>query len=359
MRSLSPFRRLQAWLFVLPLLSLGCNGSSPTEPALEQARASTAAVTATAEGQTAPAAPVAARGEDGSAEEMRPGAARLNAARIRAQGVPAEEVPNVAVADPARGGNGNGNGNGNSGNGGGNGNGGNGGNGGGAGLTFEIKPDTWNTNWVNAAGNVQAFVRGRGVAGIDRASVELVADGGTLAPKSVRVAGGQLVATFDKSEAFELLGDDVESGDRETVTLRFTVDGGAARELDDQVRIVGSNSGGGGGSGELELNIQPDTWNVSWERSSGQVHAFLRGPGIADVDLDSLWLVGDSAAAAPIAPLDARRVGRQIVARFSKSAAYATLDDPDAGETHTVKIRLMQGGEQKEIAERVRINGRQ
>ena len=350
MRSVSPLRRFQAWLFVLPLLFLGCNGSSPTEPALDQPQAAvTAPATASTEGQTA-TAPVVARGEDGSAEEMRPGAARLNAARVRAQGVPAtEEVPNIAV--PARGGNGNG-GNGN----------GNGGNGGGGALTFEIHPDTWNTNWVNAAGNVQAFVRGGDVADIDRASVELVADGGTLAPKSVRVAGGQLVATFDKSEAFELLGD-VQSGDRETVTLRFTVDGGAPQELDDQVRIVGPNGGGGGGngggSGELDLNIQPDDWNVNWERSSGQVHAFLRGPGLADLDLDSIWLVGDKADAEPIAPLDARRVGNQIVARFSKSAAYATLDDPDAGETHTVKIRLTQDGEQKEISERVRISGRQ
>ncbi len=363
MKSASLFQRLQTWLFVLPLLALGCNGSSPTEPALEQPKAAPAAVTA----QVTISA---------EAEELRPGAARLHAARVRAQGaVPAatEEVPNVAA--PARGGNGNGNGGGNgNGNGGGNGgngggnggngggNGGNGGNGGGPGgeLTFEIHPDTWNTNWVNAAGNVQAFVRGRDAAKIDRDSVELKADGGTLAPESVRVAGGQLVATFDKSEAFELLGD-VERGDRKTVTLRFTVDGGEAQELDDQVRIVGS--GGGGGTGgeedEVELNIQPDDWNVNWERSSGQVHAFLRGPGIADVDLDSIRLVGDKADAEPLEPLDVRRVGKQIVARFSKSAAYATLDDPDAGETHTVKIRFGQGDEDKELSERVRIVGRQ
>lgn len=373
MRTLLPLRRLQAWLFVLPLLSLGCNGSSPTEPALDQPAAATAAVTAAPSGQTASAAP---RGEEGSAEEVRPGAARLAAARARAEGGQPAETQNAV--EEARGGNGNGNSGGNGGgnNGGGNGGGGNGGNGGGGNggggnggggngggrggeLTFEIHPDTWNTNWVHAEGNVQAFVRGRDVAKIDTASVELEADGGTLAPKSVRVAGGQLVATFAKSDAFELLGDDVHSGDRETVTLKVKV-GDESKELEDQIRVVGSDDNGGddGGSGETEANIQPDDWNVNWANSAGQVHVFLRGD-LKDVDLDSIRLVGDKAGAEALKPLDVRKVGKQIVARFSKSAAFNTLDDPDAGETHTVKIKYHQGDADKELSEDVHIVGRQ
>lgn len=380
MTSLLPLRRLQAWLFVLPLLSLGlgCNGSSPTEP-IDQPTAAPAAVTAASSGQTASVAP---RGEEGSAEELRPGAARLAAARARAAegGQPAETQNAV---EEARGGNGNGNGgngggngggnsgghgngNGGGGNGGGNTGGNGGGNGGGGGrggeLTFEIRPDTWNTNWVHAEGNVQAFVRGRDVAKIDTSSVELEADGGTLAPKSVRVAGGQLVATFDKSDAFELLGDDVHSGDRETVTLNLKV-GDESKELEDQIRVVGPDNGDDGGgddgsSGETEANIQPDDWNVNWAHSAGQVHVFLRGD-LKDVDLDSIRLVGDKADAEPLKPLDVRKVGKQIVARFSKSAAFATLDDPDAGETHTVKIKYHQGDADKELSEDVHIVGRQ
>jgi hypothetical protein len=226
-------------------------------------------------------------------------------------------------------------------------------------LSFEIA-STWNTNWVNASGNVQGFVRGQDVAKIDKASVELVADGDSLVPRSVRIAGGQLVATFDKSEAFELLGE-VHPGDRETVTLRFNVMD-ETRELEDQVRIVGPDgggTGGGGTGGELELNIQPDDWNVNWERSAGQVHAFLRGGDLSKVDLDSVRLVGDKADAEPLEALDVRRVGKQVVARFSKSAAFLTLDDPDAGETHTVKIRFTQDGTEKELSEDVRIVGRQ
>src|SRR5215203_4712337 len=354
-------RRLQAWLFVLPLFALGCNGSehSPTAP-VEQPKAASAAVAAAAPVQ----GPGVAAGEEDSTEALRPGAARFQAARRSAQEAAPAGTPDApTVVSAARGGNGNGNGNGNGGNGnGGNGNGngnGNGGGGRGGELTFEIRPATWNTNWAHAAGNVQGFVRGGDVAKIDTGSVELQAGGGSLDPLSVRIAGGQLVATFDKSEAFEPLGD-VESGDRETVTLRFTV-AGEQKELEDQIRIVGPNgggTGGGNGGGELELNIQPDDWNVNWEHSAGQVTAFLRGTGVKDVDLATVRLVGDGAGAAPLEPLDVRRVGKQVVARFGKSAAFLTLDDPDAGERHTVKIRFSQGGTEKELSEDVRIAGR-
>src|SRR5215208_6650326 len=156
MRPRTFVRRLQAWLFVLPLfalplLALGCSGSehSPTEP-IAQPKAAADAVVATAQGQSAPA-------ERGDGEELRPGAARLRAAQgARPVDQAAKpETPNVANA--ARGGNGkppggNGGGNGGGNNGGNNGGGsGNGGGGRGGALTFEIRPDVWNTNWIHAA----------------------------------------------------------------------------------------------------------------------------------------------------------------------------------------------------------------
>ncbi len=355
-------RRLQALYFLLPLLALGCNGSSPTEPTQPIAQTKVAAAV-TAGQETAPAAE----------EVSGPAAARVRALRSAAQegqtdgGVTGVTAEARGGKPSGRGGNGGGNGNGNGGNGNGNGgngngNGGNGGNGGGhrGELTFEIHPDTWNTNWTHAEGNVQAFVRGQDAAKIDAGSVQLVApNGDTLDPRSARVAGGQLVATFGKADAFDLLGDDVHPGDRLTLTLRFKV-GTDAKELTDQIRIVGPEPGDDDGdddAGDLALNIQPDDWNTNWAHSAGQVHAFLRGPGLADVDLATVRLVGDLATATPLAPLDVRRVGHQIVARFSKSAAFNTLDDPDSGETHTVKIRFMKAGALTELSEDVHIVG--
>lgn len=325
----SPFaRRMAPWLLVLPLFAVGCDrmGRTPTEPAAAPAKA--AAASTDAKGTT----------------------------------------PAGTVAEEARGGNGNGHGGGNGGGGnggGGNGGGGNGHGGGGHGenLAFTINPSTWNTNWTHAEGNVQAFIRGTDAGKIDLGSIELAADGGTLAPRSTRYAGGQVVATFSKSDAFDLLGD-VKPGDRKTVTLRFSVGSGAdvtQKELTASVRIVGSDDGGSGGGGEegdLSLNIQPDDWNTNWQHSSGQVHAFLRGGGLDKVDLATIRLVGDNAAAEPLAPLDARRVGKQIAVRFSMSAAYATLDDPHSGEKHTVKITFKADGKDVELSEDIHVVGR-
>src|SRR5512147_125008 len=163
----SSLRQLAPWLLTLPLLALGCDRQSPTEPTSSSPKVAAASSATTGNSAT-----------DGTA------------------------------VNKARGGNGGGNGQGNGGNGnggGGNGNGGGGnGHGHGGDLSFRIDPSTWNTNWVNANGNVQAFVRGADAGKIDLGSIVLVGDGGkTLDPRSTRYAGGQVVATFSKSDAFK------------------------------------------------------------------------------------------------------------------------------------------------------------
>jgi hypothetical protein len=311
----SPARRLAPWLFVLPLLALGCDraGQSPTEPTSSSPKIAAASAAAT-----------------GSA------------------------VTGDAAANKARGGNGGGNGNGGGGN----------GHGHGGDLSFQVDPSTWNTNWVNANGNVQAFVRGGDAGKIDLGSIVLVGDGGkTLDPRSTRNAGGQVVATFSKSDAFKLL-DSPKPGDQKMVTLRFNLGTGASStktELKDGVRIVGSGGGddGGGGQGETHLEIQPDDWNTNWQHSSGQVHAFLRGGNLAKVDLSTVELVGDKAGVDPVKPRDARLVGHQIVARFSQSDAFATLNDPHAGQRHTVKVTFTQDGKSVELSDVIHVVGRQ
>jgi hypothetical protein len=299
-------RRLAPWLCVLPLFALGCNRQSPTEPASSPK--------------------IAAAATDG--------------ANVSAPGDSAEK---------ARGGNGGGHGN------------GGGGNGHGGDLAFQIEPATWNTNWAHASGNVQAFLRGGDAGKVDLGSILLAGDGGqTLSPRSARYAGGQVVATFSKADAFALL-DNPKPRDTRTVTLRFSV-AGAQKELTDSVRIVGdAGTGGSGGGGEEEgetrLSLDPDDWNTNWQRSAGTLHAFLRGGALAKVDLSTVRLVGDKAGAEPLAPTDVRRVGHQIAARFSKSAAYATLDDPHSGQHHMVKITFKADGTDVELTADIRVVG--
>ncbi|MFL6192784.1 MAG: hypothetical protein ACJ75H_01335 [Thermoanaerobaculia bacterium] len=338
-------------MLAVPFFALGCNGGqSPTEPV------------------SAPAKMAAVESVD-SSEVARPaGAARLAALRQGAGQQAQAEAPAADVITEARG-NGNGHGNGgNGGNGGGNGgggngggNGGNGGTGGGRGgeLALSINPATWNTNWEHAEGNLQAFVRGKDAGKVDLDSIEMVVEGGdAIQPRSTRFAGGQVVATFAKSDAIGML-DEPKRGDNVEVTVRFQV-GEDKKELTDDVRIVGSGGGDDGGEGEeteLELNIQPDDWNTNWQRTSGQVHAFIRGKGLDKVDLATVRLVGDDAGAEALKPTDVRRVGKQIVARFAKSAAYATLDDPKPGETHTVKVTFKAADKDGELKEDVHIVG--
>jgi len=314
---LFPLRPIHILLLILPFFALGCqnSGHMPTEPAAQPK----AAIAASSEGPAAPATAV-------------------------------PSAPTATASSSHGNGNGNGNGHGNGGNG--NGHGHDGGD-----LHFEIHPDAWNTNWAHADGLVQAFVRGGDASKIDTASVVLLATGATpITPRSARIVGGQLLASFSKSDAIGLF-TSPHPGDTDTVTLRFTV-AGQQKSLDDHIRIVGPASGGGGGQGgNLRLDLDPDDWNLNWAHSSGFVHAFLRGTGIKDVDLPTIRLVGDKAGATPLAPDDVRLVGNQIAARFAKSDAFATLDNPKRGDTHVVKVQFTQGGAQKELSARVHIEG--
>jgi microcompartment protein CcmL/EutN len=270
--------------------------------------------------------------------------------------------PTEPTLDLAKAAGGNGGGNGGGGNGGGNGGGGNGGGnghgngGGGAALRLEIQPSSWNTNFAHAAGTVTALVRGD-VSKVDVASVTLVGDGGaSVSPVRVQTAGGQLRAFFAQSEAIASL-DDPDPGETHDVTLKLTADGNAS-ELVAHVRIVGPRGGDdpGDDEGEITASVQPDTWNVNWSHASGTVSVLLRGD-VADVDLATIKLVGD--AGTEVAPSSVKRTGHQIRARFPMAAAFASLDDPDPGETHEVKVKLGDGAGAKEITLIVRIVGPQ
>ncbi|HXT19615.1 MAG TPA: hypothetical protein VN923_02585, partial [Thermoanaerobaculia bacterium] len=213
---------------------------------------------------------------------------------------------------------------------------------------------TWNTNFANASGTISALVRGD-VSKVDTSAVVLVGDGGASAsPTRVQLAGGQLRAFFAMSEAIASL-DDPDRGETHVVTLKLTVDG-SAQELTDRVRIVGPSGGDDSGDdeGEIDVAVQPNTWNTNWSHASGTVSILLRGD-VADVELASIKLVGD--AGTEVAPTSVKRTGHQIRARFPMAAALASLDDPDPGETHDLKIKLSDGGTATELTVTVRIVG--
>lgn len=260
-----------------------------------------------------------------------------------------------------------GNGNGN----GGNGNGGNG-NGNkprpGSGLSVALQPGVWNTNFSRSAGTVSAVIRGADLGKIDLASIVLVgtdaAEGPVAALRASR-QGKQIRAFFAMDDAIASL-DTPKRGEIHEVAIEFTMgEDDAAVSLKQTVRIVGPAGGGTGGDGvgegddevDLDLAIQADSWNVNWARSGGTVTAFIRGDGLADIDLTTIELVGTDPEAEPLPALRARRVGNHVRAFFAKIDAFATLDTPKPGEVHEITIRLTAAGEETELTDRIRVVG--
>lgn len=368
------FRRpILALAFGLTLLVpfVGCGGSnSPTEPmpvaSQPTATASTAAAAAVepTAGETESAhAPHAvnagarARVDEGTALEER-------GARPSPVEPSRPEAPPAVAAVAAGNGHGNGGGHG-GGNGGGNG-GGHGPNppGGpqGGNLSLAMQPDVWNTNWEHSQGTVSALIRGQDVATIDPSSIKLVGDatGGTpVSPLRVQKQGQQLRAFFAMAGALAAL-DTPAPGETHLVTIDYsTTGGGAVAHLTDTVRIVGPRGpgDGGGGTGELILVLQPDHWNTNWLHSAGTVSALIRGAGLADIDLGTVFLIGTDPAAAPLAALRASREGNHVRAFFAQSAAFATLLTPAPGKTYTIKIQFDQAGTSTTLTDTIRVVG--
>jgi len=222
----------------------------------------------------------------------------------------------------------------------------------------EVQPDVWNTNWTHSQGTVSALIGGADLDQIDLASIVLVGHTGGTPVHTVRTqrAGNHVRAFFRQSDAIGSL-DHPRRGDQVQVQIDLT-QGGTAKHLTDSVRIVGPNGGGGdGGEADLEVAIQPDRWNTNWVHSSGQVSALIEGDGLADVDLNSIVLIGTDASAARLPATRASRSGNHVRAFFPMAGAFATLDDPRAGQTHRITIELMVGGTRTTLTDRIRVVG--
>jgi hypothetical protein len=121
------------------------------------------------------------------------------------------------------------------------------------------------------------------------------------------------------------------------------------------------HGGGGGhghghhGSGTLDLAIAPDTWNTEWSHSSGTVQAFIRGAGIADIDLTSLQLSGPGGTA--ISPTSSRLNGNHVLAHFAKMDAIKLIGTAKPGDKVTITLTFTMKGASQTLTESVRVVG--
>lgn len=128
---------------------------------------------------------------------------------------------------------------------------------------------------------------------------------------------------------------------------------------------AGNGHGGGGqggghghghhGSSTLTLAIDPDTWNTEWSHSSGTVQAFVRGAGIADIDLTSLQLSGPGGTA--ISPTSSRLNGNHVLAHFAKMEAIKLIGTAKPGAKVTITLTFTLKGASQTLTESVRVVG--
>ena len=217
-------------------------------------------------------------------------------------------------------------------------------------LSLEIDPDTWNLNYDQSSGTVTAFVRGTGFDQVVLGSILLLgdnADAQPLAPVSATREGDHDRAQFAKNQVLGLL-DMPTSGSMHAVTLQLEVEGqDGTSELTAEVMITGKDDSGGDGGqglGNLSLEIDPDSWNLSYDQSSGSVTAFIRGTGLDAIDTGSIELSGDNTDAQPLAATTARLEGDHVRAQFPKNQVLGLLDMPASGSEHTVTVSFTANG---------------
>jgi hypothetical protein len=209
-------------------------------------------------------------------------------------------------------------------------------------LTLEIDPAEWSLNFPNSAGTVEAFIRGEGFDQIDLDSIEMMGDNlaaSPLAAISANVDGDHVHARFPKNQVIGLLSNP-EPGSTHTITISFLPIGGTERveltaeiTIEDDDDIIDPS--------DLELEIEPEEWNMNFTKSSGTVEAFIEGEGYDQIDLDSIEMMGDNPSASPLPASSAAIKGSQIHARFPKNQVIDLLLNPEPGSTHTIIISFL------------------
>lgn len=205
-------------------------------------------------------------------------------------------------------------------------------------LELEIEPDEWDLNFTKSNGTVQAFIEGEGIENIDLSSIEMAGDNPLAVPlpaESVSINGDHIHAKFPKSEVIGLLLDPAD-GTVHTITISFLETGGTERLeltaeiiIEDEDAIVPE---------DLELEVEPEEWNLNFTNSNGTVEAFIEGEGIENIDLSTIHMTGDNPSAAPLAADSAGIKGNHIHAKFPKNQVIGLLLNPEEGSVHTITV---------------------
>jgi len=110
-----------------------------------------------------------------------------------------------------------------------------------ANLSLDLAPDKWNLNFSNGGGNVNAFIRGDHLDGIDVSTLEMSGDYPAALPlqaSSASLEGEHVKGKFAKNQVLDLLMNP-QSGSTHIVTVTFKTTGGTQMHVSTQVTITG------------------------------------------------------------------------------------------------------------------------
>ena len=231
-------------------------------------------------------------------------------------------------------------------------------------LTLEIDPDEWNLNFTHSSGTVEAFISGEGIDKIDLDSIKMMGDNpsaGPLSAISASLNGDHIHARFPMNQVIDLLLNPAE-GTTHTIIVSFLeIEGTEPLELSAEITIIDDDDDDDDEIDltTLTLQLAPPQWNMNFSNNSGTVNALIRGQGIENIDLDSIEMMGDNPAAAPLPANSASLQGNHVQARFPKNQVLDLLLNPAPGTVHTVYVTFtsIQGGDRLEVSTEVTITG--
>jgi len=208
-------------------------------------------------------------------------------------------------------------------------------------LKVEIRPDTWNIDWVDSLAEVTARFSGEEFEDIDPSTLRMscgsCSEPGELVeigpPFVWEVGGVSSVAKFLQSEAIRLLADPKRD---ETYTINVTGAMNSGAPLSDKITIVGKKSG----EGELSLEIKPEQWNMAWangDDDDGEVTARITGEDFDDIDTARDILMSGPVGS-PIKPISTEFGGFFFIAKFSQSQAIALIPNPPQQPSYNITV---------------------
>jgi hypothetical protein len=224
-------------------------------------------------------------------------------------------------------------------------------------LELLIDPVEWSLNFTGSSGTVEAFIQGEDIDLIDLTSIRMIGDNPSASPlaaSSASISGDHVHARFPKNQVIGLLLNPTE-GSTHTIIISFFPIGGTDEdriELTAEITIEEDDDEEPEPS-DLTLQLNPSNWNMNYYGSSGTVTAQIRGTGIADIDLATIEMAGNSGEI--LSATSAKLSGNHINADFPKNKVLDLLVDPAKGKTYTVTVSFMKGGTLEELTAQVKI----